>query len=138
MLLDNPPNQIAGRGTLSPGKHLELLEDHLREFDCSLHDDHCPISGSPRELAPSSEDSALMQRAGLHGNDRPEGRLGATSGWTIRPQCAEVGPEQFLPARRLLISNRGTGCAGEMHHLELPEANLRAPTAEVRCGIIER
>jgi hypothetical protein len=50
MILDNPPNQIAWRGSLSLGKHLELLEDLLRKFHCSLHSNHCPMSGSLGEL----------------------------------------------------------------------------------------
>src|ERR1019366_5150340 len=47
MLLYDPPNQIARCAALSFGKHLELLEDLLRELDCSLHENHCPTSGSP-------------------------------------------------------------------------------------------
>ena len=42
MILDNPPNQIAGCGALSSGNHLELLEDHLRQFHSSVHHHHCP------------------------------------------------------------------------------------------------
>src|ERR1017187_5371087 len=57
MLFYDPPNQIARCAALSLGKHLELPEDLLRELDCSLHDAHCPTSGSARELAPSSRDS---------------------------------------------------------------------------------
>ena len=32
MILDDPPNQIAGRGALSSGKHLELLENGHEVF----------------------------------------------------------------------------------------------------------
>jgi hypothetical protein len=60
MILDNPPNQIAGRGALSSGKYLELLEDHLRKFHCSLHDNHCPMSGSLVELLTNDRISLLL------------------------------------------------------------------------------
>src|ERR1039458_10092835 len=50
MILDNPPNQIAWRGALRSGKHLELLEDQIREFHGSPHNYHCPMSGSLLEL----------------------------------------------------------------------------------------
>jgi hypothetical protein len=50
MILDNPPNQIAGRGAFSSGKHLDLPEDRLWKFHCSPHHDHCPMSGSLVEL----------------------------------------------------------------------------------------
>jgi hypothetical protein len=50
MILDDPPNQIAGRGALPSGKHLKLLEDDLRKFHCSLHDNHCPMSSPSMEL----------------------------------------------------------------------------------------
>jgi hypothetical protein len=39
VILDNPPNQFARRGSLPSGKHLKLTEDILGEFDRDLHDD---------------------------------------------------------------------------------------------------
>ena len=47
MILDNPPNQIAWRGALLSGKHLELLEHQIREFHGSPHNYHCPMPGNP-------------------------------------------------------------------------------------------
>jgi hypothetical protein len=46
MILDNPPNQIAGRGAFLSGEHLDFPEDRLRKFHCSPHHDHCPTAGS--------------------------------------------------------------------------------------------
>ena len=61
MILDYPPNQIAWRGSLSLGKHLELPEDHFRKFHCSLHDNHCPMSGSVVELLTIDQAFAQMK-----------------------------------------------------------------------------
>jgi hypothetical protein len=47
MILDNPPNQIAGRGALLSGEHLDLPEDRLRKLPCSPHHDRCPMSDVP-------------------------------------------------------------------------------------------
>jgi hypothetical protein len=49
MILDNPPNQIAWRCALLPGKHLELLEHHLWKFHSGVHNNHCPMAGSHGE-----------------------------------------------------------------------------------------
>jgi hypothetical protein len=49
MILDNPPNQIAGRGAFSSGEHFDLPEDRLRKFHCSSHHDHRPMAASPVE-----------------------------------------------------------------------------------------
>jgi hypothetical protein len=37
VILDNAPNQIAGRGALPSGKDLNLLKDRCRKFHGSLH-----------------------------------------------------------------------------------------------------
>jgi hypothetical protein len=50
MILDNPPNQIAGRGALLSGEHLDLPEDRLRKLPCSPHHDRCPMSDTLVEL----------------------------------------------------------------------------------------
>src|SRR5437660_2974040 len=62
MVLDNPPNQIAWRRALSSGKHLELLEDSIRKFHCSLHNSHCPMS--PSACAESSA-QLTKRRSGI-------------------------------------------------------------------------
>jgi len=53
MILDNPPNQIARRGALSSGKHLELLEDHLRNVRFDALAGGKPHVGAHRKLARS-------------------------------------------------------------------------------------
>jgi hypothetical protein len=58
MILDNGPNRIAGRGALSPGKH---IEDHFRTFHCSQQDRHCPMSGSLVELLTTDQAFAQMK-----------------------------------------------------------------------------
>jgi hypothetical protein len=60
MILDNPPNQIAGRGAFSSGEHLDLPEDRLRKLHCSPHHDHCPMSGSLVELHTADRAFAQM------------------------------------------------------------------------------
>ena len=69
MILDNPPNQIAGRGALSFGQHLELLEEHLRKVHGSLHDNHCPMSGSLVELLVVRHARVLIARLMLQPAD---------------------------------------------------------------------
>lgn len=61
MILDNPPNQIAGRGAFSSGKHLDLPEDRLRKFHCSPDSDHGPMSGSLTELPTIEQAFARMK-----------------------------------------------------------------------------
>ena len=56
MILDNPPDQVAWRFAFLSGKHLDLLEDHLRKFHGSLHDNHCPMSDT------LGSDSACLPR----------------------------------------------------------------------------
>jgi len=46
MIFDNSPNQIAWRRALSFCKNLKLLEDPFRKFDCRVHNNSCPMSGS--------------------------------------------------------------------------------------------
>src|SRR5206468_1052433 len=45
---------------------------------------------------------------------------------------------QVLPVRSLFICDGCTGCACKMDHVEALEANLGAPAAEVRPGIVKR
>jgi hypothetical protein len=61
MILDNPPNQTAGRGAFSLGKHLELPEDRLRKFHRSPHHDHSPMSGPLVELSTTNRAFANMK-----------------------------------------------------------------------------
>jgi len=60
MILDDPPDQIAWRGALSSGEHLELLEDFVRKFDDSLHIAIVPCSVRPGNFL-SSVDRALAR-----------------------------------------------------------------------------
>jgi hypothetical protein len=60
MILDNPPNQIAGRGAFSSGKHLDLPEGRLWKFHRSPHHHHCSMSASLVEL-PTDRGFARMK-----------------------------------------------------------------------------
>jgi hypothetical protein len=61
MILDNPPNQIAGHGAFSSGKHLDLPEDSFRKFHCSPHHDHCPMSDLLVEFPTTDQALAHMK-----------------------------------------------------------------------------